>query len=435
MIQIGQLYNDLLSQGYKVQLRKKDYEVIEPKNVQILTNDNKYVKLVALSRHKTNKHLIKVYIKTEKSGDHDITITTDHVCMIYNRDHFFDNVNAKNLEVGDYVKVYDENSDSEVVGIISRIEDLGNTEGYVYDCEVDDDLHSFYCNDVLVHNSQFIRIADITNEFRVKYDLQEKMIQWEDQYKLELWKYMSDFVNNNLNKFVQKIMKEWTHTEHPEVLTYSLEYIGETGLYESKKHYGVAKILSEGPEIVNKIKYSGIELKKASVPIKVKEYLRDIYSNTLTNDWKEKDYMEYLNKIYPEFEHLSMDEIAIWKGYNTSRESTGFLQMEKGATGISKAVTFYNQLIEKLSIGDKYDAILLGDKVRFCYVKPTNRYGINVIAYKDGQYPSEFEEMFDIDYETMWEKLIESPLKNFLVATHWRNHNPNSANLMSVDDL
>ena len=82
-----------------------------------------------------------------------VVVTTDHVCMVYNRDHFFENTNAKNLKVGQCVSVYDEVKDKEVIGTISHIEDLGETNEYVYDCEVDDKMHSFYANDILIHNS------------------------------------------------------------------------------------------------------------------------------------------------------------------------------------------------------------------------------------------------------------------------------------------
>lgn len=446
-IEIGRLYDDLVSNGCEIHY-KKDYEVIIPKGIKIKTLGNKYVNIVALSRHKTPKHLIKVAVKTNGHGDYDITVTTDHVCMVYNRDHFFENVDAKNLEVGDYVQVYDEGYDKEIIGVISNIEDIGITNEYVYDCEVDGGEHIFYANSVLIHNSQFLSIKNITNEMEKKYNLPHKLIDWSKEDKLKLWEYMSEFVDNTLNKFVRELAVKWCHTEHPEVITYDLEYIGETGLYESKKHYGVRLILKEGPKVVDKIKYSGIELKKASVPVKIKEYLGEIYKNTLTNDWKENDFKNYLKKIYPEFEKLTIDDISFWKGYTTFRESDGFLHMKKmynsetgrsiGDTSISTAVTYYNQLIDHLKIGDKYDKILLGDKVRFCYVNPSNRFGIKYIAFKDGQYPDEFKDIFEVDYPLMWEKLIDNPLKNFLNATRFNEHgkfNPNNANVMEIDDL
>jgi hypothetical protein len=433
-IEIGRLFDELLESGLELKTRN-GYEYMEPKGIKILTGGNRYVWLVAISRHRTPKHLVRISITTSCSGKYDVTVTTDHVCMVMNRDHFFDNVNAKNLEIGDYVQVYDAGYGKEVLGAISKIEDLGPTDDYVYDCEVDDNGHTFYGNSVLLHNSQFVNVKCVTDYFKEKHGYGEIIRNWTDEQKLSLWKYMEDFIENEVNPFVQKLIEDNYHSENSKVLRYSLEYIGDTEIMESKKHYGVSKILSEGPEVVDKIKYSGIELKKATVPIKIKEYLGTIYKSTLTKDWKEDDYRKYLTEIYPLFEKLDINDIAIWKGYNTGRESVGFLQMAKGATGISKSVTYFNQLIERLGLTDKYETITLGEKVRFCYVKPENKYGINCIAFKDGQYPDEFRSIFEVDYETMWEKLIESPLKNFLVATRWRAFSPQNANIMDVNDL
>lgn len=433
IVEIGKLFNRLIDNGCKIHY-KNNYEYITPQNIKIQTIGNKYVDLIAISRHKTNKNIVNVKVMS-LCGEKSISITTDHICMVYNENNFFENKAAKDIEIGDVVSIYDEENDKEVKGTINNIDILESIEDYVYDCEVKDDSHTFYCNSILIHNSQFINIQCVTDHFREEYNLESVMNNWSDKDKLRLWDWIENFVENEINPFAQNLIKDNYHSEHPEVLRYSLEYIGDTEIMESKKHYAVRKIVLEGPEIVNKIKYSGIELKKASIPQKIKEYLGEIYSSTLTKGWKNQDFKEYINKIYPEFEKLDINDISIWKGYSTGRESTGFLQMEKGATGISKAVTFYNQLLKEMNISSKYDSILLGDKVRFCYIKPTNKYKINVIAFKDGQYPDEFREIFEVDYITMFDKLIKSPLKNFLVASGFVFNDPNNTNIMDPDDL
>lgn len=434
-IEIGKLYDNLLKSGYKI-IVKGDYEIITPDNIEILTNGPKYTKLVAVSRHKTIKHLIRLIIKCNENIYREIKITTDHVCMIFNKNNFFENIDAKNLEIGDYVKLYNKEEDVELIGTINDIEDLGTTDDYVYDCEVEDDLHSFYANDILIHNSQFISIRNITEKMMEEKNLPKNLIDWNDESKLELWKNMTELVDGTINKFVRDLAVRWCHTEHPEVLTYDLEYIGDTGLYESKKHYGVRKIIVEGPEIVDKIKYSGIELKKASIPKEVKTFLADIYSGVITKNWNEQDFRNYVNDAYDKICKMDIEQLAFWKGYGTEREAEGFLQMKKGVTSISASCTYYNQLLERLGIGSKYDSILIGDKVRFCYIDPNNKYGIKYIAFKDGQYPDEFRKIFKLDYPVMFDKLVLSPLKNFIKACGYsENIDPNNQNLMCIDDL
>jgi hypothetical protein len=125
----------------------------------------------------------------------------------------------------------------------------------------------------------------------------------------------------------------------------------------------------------------------------------------------------------------------MWKGYNTAREASGFLTMELGATGISKAATYYNQMIDHLKIGKKYDSILLGQKIRFTYIIPSNEYGIECMAFHDGQWPKEFDEIFKVDYEVMFDKLILSPLKGFMEATKFREVDPRKQVVFDIFDL
>ena len=447
-ISIKELYDEL-AQKYEVQ-NKKSYEVIYPDNYEIKVLGNKYVKLVAISRHKTNKHLIKIIVKTEKMIDSmdpigmmmplkrydDVIVTTDHICMRYDKDHFFENVDAKNLKVNDYVSVYDESEDRELVGVIVDIKDIGVMDGWVYDCEVDDYSHAFYANNICVHNSQFVNIQCVTDDFKQKYGYAEDISKWSDEEKLALWKWVEDFVENEVNPFVQNDLIGKTYgTEHPEVLRYSLEYIASTGVYEKKKHYSCRKILSEGPEIVDKVKFSGIELKKASTPLVVKDFLKDIYLGVLKENWQERNFIDYINEAYERFKKLSISDIAMWKGYNTAREAAGFLEMELGATGISKACTYYNQMLKHLKIGKKYDSILLGQKVRFAYVIPSNEYGIECIAFHDGQWPKEFDDIFKVDYDVMFDKMIMSPLKGFMEATKFKNVDPRKQVVFDIFDL
>ena len=145
-IDIKSLY-DSLAEKYEVH-SKKSYEVIYPEDYEIKVLGNKYVKLVAVSRHKTQKHLMKVVVSNKKKIDSldlvgqksllrrydEVVVTTDHICMVYNDDHFFENINAKNLKTGNYVSVYDEADDKDsylyYLNELSKANVFGNKEGH-----------------------------------------------------------------------------------------------------------------------------------------------------------------------------------------------------------------------------------------------------------------------------------------------------------------
>ena len=259
-VEIGRLFDELVEEGFEVQDRN-GYEVIIPDGYEIRTLGNRFVRLSGLSRHKTSKNIFRFVIKRDVSGKprfNVVSVTSDHVMMTYDKDHFFENKRAKDIAKGDFVSVYDERTDSEVVGTVSEIYENGQVQGYVYDCEVEDDSHSFYANDVLIHNSQFVNIQCVTDHFREENSLPKNIIDWPDEAKLRFWKLMDDFVEKDVNGFVQDTARRICHTENPQVLRYSLEYIADREIMEGKKHYSCRKVLVDGPEIVDKIKYSGI---------------------------------------------------------------------------------------------------------------------------------------------------------------------------------
>lgn len=438
-VSIGEFYLECLSKPGFHKVDCGSYELLEcPKGIEIRTLENRFIPIKWLSRHKTTKDMVRVNVESisDPKKKYELTTTTDHNLMILNESHFFEQASVSSIRSNSIVSIYDEESDSEKLGRIVSFKNLGKTEEWVYDVEVEAPNHAFYANDIYAHNSQFVNIKCVTDWMRQKYHLPEKIFEWSDEMKLKLWNFMDGFVEGKVNNFVQNLVKEYCHTEHPEVLRYSLEYIADCGIYEQRKHYICRKIVSEGPEIVDKVKVTGIELKKATIPVAVKDILKDIYYNTLKNDWTNDDFNKYLLEAYEKFLKLSIDDVSIWKGWSSDKiSSTGFLQTGKGMTGISKACHYYNDLINHLGIGKKYDELRTGGKYKFVYLNPNNAYGIDCLAYVDGQFPKEFEGIFAVDYQLMFEKLIKDPLRSFLEATGFVFKDPRERELCELDEL
>jgi hypothetical protein len=88
-----------------------------------------------------------------------------------------------------------------------------------------------------------------------------------------------------------------------------------------------------------------------------------------------------------------------------------------------------------LTFVKKYDTILVGDKVRFIYITHNNKYGINCLAYKPGAWPKEFNDIFEIDYKTMFDKIILDPLKRFREACKFTDFNPDKQVQFDIFEL
>ena len=459
--EIGALYDRLVAEGRKV-VNDGKYELVDAKGIEVLsyggkTDNGRYAPIKYVSRHKTSKNLVEITVTVgsdavdnggcagylKKRLEKKVVVTTDHICMKYDRDRIFQNVDAKNLAPGDYVSIYDSGCGIETYGIVSAIKDLGSTCEYVYDLEVND-THCFYANDVLIHNSIFLNLEPVTAWMRKQNGLPDAIKDWKKKDKKALWDEVFQFVEKDVNGFVRGLAHDFCHTSRQDILTYELEYMGDVGVYEKKKMYSIHKLVEEG-DFVDKIKYSGIQLKKGTLPKFVKQYLQEIYEGVILKGWSDQDYINYINSLYDKFSRFSIEDISFFKGYNTEREAVGFLQMAQtinpvtgktvGTTGIAKACCYFNQIIQKLGLGKKYEQIRIGDKVRMCYIDENNPYRINVIAFIDGQWPVEFNDIFKPDYKTMFEKTVLDALKAFRQACKFSETDPSKQVVFDIFQL
>ena len=422
--EIGVLYDRLVAEGRKT-INNGKYELVDAKGIDVLSYEGRYSPIKYVSRHRTNKHLVEITVSTAGKDNIKVTVTTDHICMVYDRDRLFQNTAAGDIQEGDYVSVYDSADGAEIYGTVIDIKDLGTTEEYVYDLEVDDSMHCFYGNDILIHNSIFLNLAPVTDWMRRQNGLPDAIKDWKKKDRKVLWDEVCQFVEKDVNGFVRGLAHDFCHTSRQDILTYELEYMGDVGVYEKKKMYSIHKLVDEG-DFVDKIKYSGIQLKKGTLPKFVKQYLQDIYEGVILNGWTDQDYISYINDLYNKFSKFSIEDISFFKGYNTEREAAGFLQMAQtvnpvtgktiGTTGIAKAATYYNQIIQKMGLSKKYEQLRVGTQCRFLYIDENNPYRINVMAYRDGQWPVEFNDIFKPDYRKMFEKTVLDALKSFRKA-------------------
>lgn len=421
----------MVAEGRKV-VNNGKYELVDAEGVEVLSYNGKYSPVKYVSRHMTSKRLVEITVSVVGKDPVKVIVTTDHICMVYDRDRLFQNTAAGDLREGDYASVYDGADGMEIYGTVSGVKDLGTTEDYVYDLEVDD-THCFYANDILIHNSIFLNLEPVTAWMRKQNSLPDAIKDWKKKDKKALWDEVFQFVEKDVNGFVRGLAHDFCHTSRQDILTYELEYMSDVGVYEKKKHYATHLIVNEG-DFVDKIKYSGIEMKKGNLPKFVKQYLQEIYEGVILKGWTDQMYLDYINDLYNRFSKFTIEDISFFKGYNTERESDGFLQMAQtvnpvtgktvGTTGVAKAATYYNQIIQKMGLGKKYEQLRVGDKVRLCYIEESNPYRINVIAYKDGQWPAEFNDIFKPDYKKMFEKTVLDALKSFRQACKFSECDP-----------
>jgi DNA polymerase elongation subunit (family B) len=83
-----------------------------------------------------------------------------------------------------------------------------------------------------------------------------------------------------------------------------------------------------------------------------------------------------------------------------------------------KGALLYNNLLEKNNLGNKYQRIFEGDKIKFAYLKLPNPVHDTVISVP-GVLPKQLNLENYIDYNMQFEKSFIDPLDNILKAINW----------------
>jgi hypothetical protein len=210
------------------------------------------------------------------------------------------------------------------------------------------------------------------------------------------------------------------------------EKICDVGMLLKKKHY-ILHILDNEGIPCDKFKYTGVDVVKSTMPKKVKPYVKKIAETLLTTMNNQKT-NEAVTEAHEKFLELPFEEIATIKGiknYEKYSKLCHDFETVKGMPNHVKAAYYHNLLIDRLELENKYEKIQSGDKIKLFYLKKPNKFAIDAIAFKY-YYPEEFKQLFEPDYEKMFEKVIFAPVEKFFGAVNWIPQKPNE---MTTCDL
>ena len=208
-------------------------------------------------------------------------------------------------------------------------------------------------------------------------------------------------------------------------ILFKREKICDISLLLKKKHYILHILDNEGVKC-NEFKYTGVDVVKSTMPKKVKPYVKNI-AETLLTTLNNQETNNSVTKAYDAFLSLPIEEIAINKGiknYEKYASQCSDFQTTKGMPNHVKSAYFYNMILDRLDLSSKYEKIQSGDKIKIFYLKTPNKFGIESIAFKY-YYPDEFKDIFEADYEKMFDKVIFSPVQSFFDAVNWVPQKPN----------
>jgi len=309
---------------------------------------------------------------------------------------------------------------------IDCIEDLGVCEEYVYDVGMTQSPHTFFANDILIHNSVFLNYGKILKKLGIdtsdanKEECVRKCIEIDKDVKL--------IIQNSLKKICGDVML----TDN--MYSFETEEVISRMLLPSKKKY-IARVVydkttSQYPD--NEFTVKGMEFKKSNLSESIKKFLKKM--TILIMDGATEDEVIYmLRKKFNELPNMPIDDIAYAQGVRNiekySQNSNIIINDNKsgiayfppkcpyhvaGALAMNTLIDYDPDLMDMAKITE-------GEKGKIVFVCPTNLFGIKAITIaQSADWNPKLYEYFKLDVEYMFNRLIIGPLQPTFDAVKYR---------------
>jgi len=312
---------------------------------------------------------------------------------------------------------------------IKSCECIGEFEDeYVYDLEVDEDDYNdqtFFANNILVHNSNYITFQEVVSSCDYKGDPKQFILDI-NEYRLKGY----------LKKCFEVYSKKWGTTNYQD---FELENIAINSIFLGKKKYVANLVYEDGVHIepLKRMKIVGVEMIKGGTPPFVRSKLEYLTKHIFGKgkEFNIREFVKELKEIKKDFKTQEPNQIAASINVNDYNKSivndTTALEVGKGCPIHVRASGHYNYLLNNSKYKDKYSLIKSKDKINYYFVKLKDDNDINnVFGYPQGTYPHEIAP--PIDYDTQFTKTILDPINRFIEVM---GYNPISPNLFRVNAL
>lgn len=196
------------------------------------------------------------------------------------------------------------------------------------------------------------------------------------------------------------------------------EKLCDLGIIVAKKRYIWNVWDNEGVRYTKpKVSVVGLETKRSNVPQWAKNKLIESIDYIIAGDQAKVHALVKASK--PEFMNLSIEDIATPTGMNGIATYMDKQNLYKKGTPIHiKASIIYNEYLERKGLTKKYPKIQEGEKVKYVYLKYPNPIHDEVIAFSN-VLPPEFALNLYVDYDRMFNKVFQEPLKAILDVVGW----------------
>jgi DNA polymerase elongation subunit (family B) len=279
-------------------------------------------------------------------------------------------------------------------------------------------------------DSTYASIKALTDHQGIKVIDEKDNKQYVTQDGYDAIQKVEDYLNVGIKKWGAKALNSKNCS-----FVFKREVIASVGVFTGKKRY-VLRILDDEGIACDKFKYKGVEVVRSTMPVKIKPYAKDIIETMLRTQSIQQT-NRVLSKAYDDVIAMDVKDIASISGIHQFEkyiEQCDGFKTCKGMPMHAKAAYYHNLLLDRFDIASNYEKIQSGDKVRTFYVQKPNRYNIDCLGFKY-DYPKEFKDNIEIDYNIMFEKVLFQCIRRFYETVHWPIQKPDNQTKTSLLEL
>ncbi len=233
----------------------------------------------------------------------------------------------------------------------------------------------------------------------------------DDNEKIDIIKDISGILERYIDGriFNEVQLGDYNSQVHDFKIGFKQEIIAKTALFVKKKKYAYWLLDKEGvPK--NDIKVTGLEIVRSESAEAIRPRLKTVMEMIMKQK-KDDDLAKIIRKYKKELSKLTPEELAANIGINNINKYLGGGVPKKGTPWHVKGVFGYRLLLKKLGIENKYEDIHEGLKAKVIYVKK-NPYNVETITFYN--WPEEFDDIIQFDYETMIDKFFVKKVRLLL---------------------
>lgn len=279
-----------------------------------------------------------------------------------------------------------------------------------------------YMNSILKTQNKDYIIAVDTDSIYVNFEGIVQSVYSELPETKKVIKFLDNICEKTFIPYIDKCYEELAsrHNCIKNEMQMKRESIADRALWTSKKRYILSVYDSEGVEYDKpKYKIMGLEMIKASTPIKIRKALKDAIPIILYGN--QEDLFNYIDKYREEFNKLAPEDIAFPRSCQGIRKYADTSTIYKISTPMHvRGSLLYNYFLKNKNLEKQYATIKEGEKIKFIYLKTPNLLeSENVISFIN-LLPKEFNVHDYVDYDTQFEKVFLDPLQITVSPIGWK---------------